>query len=61
MELRAWSENSAGAKACLIAAGYAGVTLVEVVDEAAAAEVVLQPGGGSASDGGVKGLEAVLR
>ncbi|CAM9130129.1 unnamed protein product [Scytosiphon promiscuus] len=60
MELRTSSKSSAAAKACLIAARYADVTLSEVVDETAA-EVVLQPGGSSAADGGVRGLETVLR
>ena len=54
------SGSSGEAKACIVAGRYAGVTLTQVVDETAAAEVVLQIGAAPA-DGDVKGAHAVLK
>lgn len=59
MELRSSAKCSAEAKACLVAGQYAGASVKEVVDEAAA-EVVLQLGS-APGDGDVKGASAVLR
>lgn len=56
MELRTSSKCSGAAKACLVAAQYAEVTVEKVVDETAV-QVVLT----GAADGDVTGTNAVLR